>query len=599
LAKFLTLVLGLIGSQRLVDAGQLRLSWSDNSMNEDGFSIERSVGTTGAYLELASVGANATAYIDTTVVANTTYCYRVRAVNADGFSLYSNEGCATTAAATTSYTLTVSKSGNGSGTVTGINCGTDCSESYADGATVELTAVAASGSSFAGWTGTGCTLGTVSVTGNITCTATFNLTTYSLTMNVAGEMTSAGSAGGRVTSNPAGIDCGADCSEDYPSGQIVSLTPIPNANSVFAGWTGDTDCAGGSVNMNANKSCTANFALSQAVLTVATIGSGTVTSMSGEIDCGSTCSSIFITGNTVVLHATPAGRFIFAGWSGGNCVGTQDCSVTLTPTTTVTATFVNDPVDRVGVYRPSTGEWFLDQNGNGVWDGCEIDVCVQTFSAVGALPVVGDWDGSGFTKLGLFLPSAAQWWLDMNSDHIWDGCEVDKCQESFGGSEDIPLAGQWKSLSSDRIGTFRPNTGTWYLDASGNGTLNCRRDYCFRLSNYANGDRPVAGDWTGGGLTRVGLYRPSTGQWFLDRSGSRSWGGCSWDTCISSFGTAEDLPVTGDWSGTETTKIGVFRAATGEWMLDLNGNGQWDGCEVDLCLSGFGVPGDIPIVGRW
>jgi hypothetical protein len=57
----------------------------------------------------------------------------------------------------TSHTLSVSTTGTGSGTVTsslsGISCGTDCSESYSTGTVVALSASAASGSTFAGWSG--------------------------------------------------------------------------------------------------------------------------------------------------------------------------------------------------------------------------------------------------------------------------------------------------------------------------------------------------------------------------------------------------------------------------------------------------------------
>jgi hypothetical protein len=45
-------------------------------------------------------------------------------------------------------------------------------------------------------------------------------------------------------------------------------------------------------------------------------------------------------------------------------------------------------------------------------------------------------------------------------------------------------------------------------------------------------------------------------------------------------------------------KVGVFRPSTGEWLLDFNGNGKWDGCGVDACLS-FGQDGDLPGVGKW
>jgi hypothetical protein len=67
------------------------------------------------------------------------------------------------------YTLNVYKASNGSGTVTGpgIDCGTDCSESYNQGTQVTLTATPASGSTFTGWSGD-CS-GT-----QLTCTLTMN-----------------------------------------------------------------------------------------------------------------------------------------------------------------------------------------------------------------------------------------------------------------------------------------------------------------------------------------------------------------------------------------------------------------------------------------
>jgi hypothetical protein len=76
------------------------------------------------------------------------------------------------------YTLTVVKSGTGSGTVisspAGINCGTDCSEPYASGTMVTLTATASSGSNFVGWSGacsgTGSCVVTMSAAQTVTAT---------------------------------------------------------------------------------------------------------------------------------------------------------------------------------------------------------------------------------------------------------------------------------------------------------------------------------------------------------------------------------------------------------------------------------------------
>jgi hypothetical protein len=255
--------------------------------------------------------------------------------------------------------------------------------------------------------------------------------------------------------------------------------------------------------------------------------------------------------------------------------------------------------DRIGIYRPSTGEWFLDRNGNGSWDDCQTDYCLRLFTGSDALPVVGDWNASGTTKVGLFAADSSEWFIDANGKDTWDGCDVDICASSFGVPTDVPLAGRWKTGSEDRFAIFRPSENRWYLDLNGNERLqSCKTDRCASFNIYQTNDVPVAGDWTARGTTQLGLFRPSTGEWFLDGNNNNSWNGCKKDLCIASFGRDGDQPVTGDWNGTGATKIGVFRPSTGEWFLDLNGNGKWED-QVDLYIPGFGQQGDVPVVGKW
>ena len=122
-------------------SGQLQLTWTDNSTNEDGFKIERKTGTTGTYAQIATLGTNVTSYTDSALVDGTTYCFQVRAYNAAGNSPFTPEACGTVTATVQNFMLTVAKSGTGTGTVTatGINCGADCSEVLPSG-NVQLTA---------------------------------------------------------------------------------------------------------------------------------------------------------------------------------------------------------------------------------------------------------------------------------------------------------------------------------------------------------------------------------------------------------------------------------------------------------------------------
>ncbi len=75
---------------------QVRLTWTDNSYNEDGFKIERKEGSGGAYQSIGTAGEGQTTYNDSGLSPVTTYYYRVKAFNQAGDSVYSNEASVTT-----------------------------------------------------------------------------------------------------------------------------------------------------------------------------------------------------------------------------------------------------------------------------------------------------------------------------------------------------------------------------------------------------------------------------------------------------------------------------------------------------------------------
>jgi uncharacterized protein (DUF2345 family) len=159
-------------------------------------------------------------------------------------------------------TLSVTKSGSGSGTVTsypqGIDCGATCSAQYANGTQVTLTAQPDGNSTFAGWSGACWGTGTCNVmmSASMSVTATFALVPVNQTLSV----TKNGSGSGTVTSSPAGINCGTTCSASFTKGTVVTLTPTPDANATFTGWSGACSGTGTcSVTMDATKSATATF----------------------------------------------------------------------------------------------------------------------------------------------------------------------------------------------------------------------------------------------------------------------------------------------------------------------------------------------------
>lgn len=113
----------------------------------------------------------------------------------------------------------------------GIDCGTNCLTDFAQGATVELFAAAASGWRFSHFSGDCSGSGTclVDMNADRQVTASF-IEQFALSVLIDGQ--------GSVISDPSGIDCGADCSAVYDRDTDVTLTAAPGPGWVLAQWIG-------------------------------------------------------------------------------------------------------------------------------------------------------------------------------------------------------------------------------------------------------------------------------------------------------------------------------------------------------------------------
>ena len=152
----------------------------------------------------------------------------------------------------------------------------------------------------------------------------------------------------------------------------------------------------------------------------------------------------------------------------------------------------SDERTEVGVYRPSTHSFYLDYNGNGAWNGAVIDR-QYNFGTTGDIPVSGDWNNDERTEAGVYRPSTHSFYLDYNGNGAWNGAVIDR-QYDFGTTGDIPVSGDWDHDGYSKIGVFRPSTHIFYLDYSGNGAWNgALIDRAFNFG--INGDYPVAGVW--------------------------------------------------------------------------------------------------------
>ena len=258
-----------------------------------------------------------------------------------------------------------------------------------------------------------------------------------------------------------------------------------------------------------------------------------------------------------------------------NVTGTYTVSLTTANamgSTTATKTgyvMVTNRTTQIGVFRNSTGTWYLDDNKTGAV------YRVYIYGKPGDVPIVGDWNSDSVSDTGIFRPSNGNWYLDTAK------AGVVYAAFHFGKPGDIPVVGDWNGDGTSDAGVFRPSNGNWYQETTRTGVVNT----AFHFGKP--GDIPVVGDWNGDGTSDAGVFRPSNGNWYQEttRTGVVN--------TTFHFGKPGDIPVVGDWDGDGFNDIGVFRPSSGNWYLDYNKTGV-----VDKTFH-FGKSGDIPVVGNW
>ena len=229
----------------------------------------------------------------------------------------------------------------------------------------------------------------------------------------------------------------------------------------------------------------------------------------------------------------------------------------------------SDNEDTIGVYRPSTSEFFLkNSNATGFAD------IVFAFGNPGDLPVVGDWDGDGVDTVGVFRDGT--FYLKNSNSPGFAEIVV-----NFGQAGDLPVVGDWDADGIDSIGVYR--NGTFLLRKS-----NTPGVPQIIIDLGVAGDLPLGGDWNNDTIDTVGVFRDTDGLVTL-KDGDSDGG---FQDVIFTYGSAGDKPVGGDWNADGTNTIGVYREDV-FLLRNSNSNGF-----ADIIVQ-FGLAGDLPLAGDW
>ena len=260
------------------------------------------------------------------------------------------------------HDLTMDVSPSGGGTTTpavGVH-------TYAEGTVVNISATPNPGYVFDHWTGDvanpNSASTTVTMDADKTVTAYF-VVSHDLTMGVS-------PSGGGTTAPAVGV-------HTYAAGTVVNISATPNTGYVFDHWTGDVadpNSASTTVTMDAAKTVTAHFVAEEYTLTVNVVGHGSVAKAPDQ--------ATYHYGDQVLLTATPAFGYEFAGWSGDLADGASPQTVTMNGNKAVTATFEQ--------YVPmSLGVDGTPSNGTGAANASSVTFAHTTGTGTDRLMLVG------------------------------------------------------------------------------------------------------------------------------------------------------------------------------------------------------------------
>ena len=310
-----------------------------------------------------------------------------------------------------------------------------------------------------------------------------------------------------------------------------------------------------------------------------------------------------------------------AGWTAASeAGGINFVSSTTTPNTAPNAAFAADPTTVGGgtsltspsipiTAQAATVTFRNNFNTEAGWDGgvLEISIGAGAFTDIitaggsfiqngynGALgagvnnPLANRqaWNGnsSGYITTVAALPAAAagqnvrlRWRFGADDNTAAVGWFVDTV--SVVGSYSCttittPLRSRadFDSDGKTDLSVFRPSEGNWYLNRSTAG---------FTVMNWGlSSDQLAPGDFDGDNKADVAVFRPSSGTWWILRSSDSGFS-------TTAFGLTGDVPVVGDYDGDFKSDIAVFRPSTNVWYVLKSTGGT--------IITPFGASGDLAV----
>ncbi|MEP6902023.1 MAG: FG-GAP-like repeat-containing protein, partial [Actinomycetota bacterium] len=217
-----------------------------------------------------------------------------------------------------------------------------------------------------------------------------------------------------------------------------------------------------------------------------------------------------------------------------------------------------------------------------------------TISTAFSSPIAGRmaWAGNsnGYVTSAATLPAAAngqsvqlRWLMASDNSVSATGVNIDDVSVTNGytcaaANTSVKSRADFDGDGKTDLSVFRPSEGNWYLNRSTAG---------FAVVNWGlSGDVLTPGDFDGDGKADTAVFRANADSaqpdFYILNSNGFTISGVSW-------GLASDIPVMADYDGDGKTDVAVFRPSNNTWYILKSGGGA--------TFTVFGQAGDVPVAG--
>jgi hypothetical protein len=236
------------------------------------------------------------------------------------------------------------------------------------------------------------------------------------------------------------------------------------------------------------------------------------------------------------------------------------------------------------------GKFYLDHNNDGVFNGDIIlPVGADAFGGISDMPVIGY--GAGHTcgqatfTMGVFRPSTGEYFFDTNGNFMWDSGDRSMAFASpFVNYNPIPFIWTRKVGSTCQglagVTFFSGDDLVWLIDGNDNGIFDGGASEVLGVFGTDNVNYWPSPIWSvAKNSSVIAVFDRFNGDWYVDTNNNKAFDGCATDSCTN-FGQIGDVP----FGNSASTKRGVTRLSTAKY-IDGNGTGWWEGAPGDAGYS--------------